>query len=449
MIIVQKLALILTIGKATEPSIKRIKQLKPDLIYFIHSVKSKENTLLIIEETGIDNYKFKLLDDHESVEDSFLKSLECIDEIKDDFTIVGDFTVGTKPMFAGLVMACVERDCQYIYLGESDENSRHDGMGPVKSGQEKTKDQENPYENYAINEFRSGREFFDKYQFIASFENFSNAEMKLKFKELKQRSNIFMKIVRFYDAWDKFNDDLEDIPLNRFLNEIVIRKINDNESLREYFENEIPNFYNQMKKNKLFLDKKITDKTSQSIIHYLPDLLNNSKRRIIEGKYDDAVARLYRAMELISQIRLNQYNVLDKNKIDDNKTFFVDKMKLKQRLSKSSVAEVDTLRIGGWKNNNIELLDLDSGKSYRLLKILSNESKYDLTDSTKKLVTNYYKINPQVQRRNTSILAHGLRPLNKMESEQLYKLVLNHSKKLCINIENEMEMAEFPQFKGD
>lgn len=443
-------ALILTIGKATEPSIIRINKLKPDLVYFIHSIKSKENALFIIEETEIKNFKFKQLEDHESVDDSFIKSLECINELEqENFKVIGDFTVGTKPMVAGLVMACIEKNCEYVYLGESSEDSRHDGMGPVKSGQEKTKNQENPYENYAINEFKSGREFFDKYQFIASFDNFSNAEMKLKFAELKQRSNIFMKIVRFYDSWDKFNDSLDDIPLNEFLEGIILKKIKNTENLRKYFENEIPEFYSQMKKNKTFLDKKITNKTSESISYYLPDLLSNAKRRIDEGKYDDAVARLYRAMELISQIRLNQYNLLDTSQIDEDKTFFIDKKKVKSKASKKVLAEIDTWNPKDWKKPNIKFLDFDSGKNYRLLNFFSKDEKYDLTDSTCKLVTNYYKINSQVQKRNTSILAHGLKPLNKIEAKNLYKLVLNHSKKLCQNIEKEMDLAKFPKFKGE
>ena len=443
-------ALILTIGQATEPSIKRINKLNPDLVYFIHSKKSKENALFIIEETGIADFRFKLLDDHESVDDSFIKSLECINDLeREGYEVIGDFTVGTKPMVSGLVMACIEKNCEYLYLGESDEDSRHDGMGPVISGQEKTKSQENPYENYAINEFRSGREFFDKYQFLASEENFTNAELKLKYSDLKERSKIFVKIVRFYDAWDKFNDNLDDIALNKYLTEILLDKIDSRENLKEYFENEIPDFYRQMKNNQRFLDKKISDKTSQSIIYYLPDLLNNAQRRIDEGKYDDAVARLYRAMELISQIRLNEYNVLNKQEIDKNKTFLLDKQKLKKRLSKPNLAEVDQIGIKCWKRDNVDLHELDSGKNYKLLKLFSKESKYDFTESTDKLVKNYYKINPQVQKRNTSILAHGLRPLNKNEAEKLYKLVLNHSKKLCPNIEKEMKMAKFPKFEGD
>ena len=444
-----KQSLILTIGQATEPSIKSINKLKPDLVYFIHSIKSKENALFIIEETGIKNYKFKLLNDHESVDDSFIKSLECINELESEYEIIGDFTVGTKPMVAGLVMACIEKNCKYVYIGESSEDSRHDGMGPVKSGQEKTKNQENPYENYAINEFRSGREFFDKYQYLAAYENFSNAMSKLKYSDLKERSIIFMKIVRFYDVWDKFNDNIDEISLNSYLKNEIIKDINENNSLREYFENEIPHFYKQIKNNKLFLDKKLSGKLSDNIIYYLPDLLNNAQRRIDEGKYDDAVARLYRAMELISQIRLNQYNFMDKSKINSDKTFQVDKNKIKKKLSKSSLAEIDAWNPTGWKYDNVKLLDLDSGNNYKLLNIVSREDKYDLSDSTKKLVSNYYKINSRIQMRNKSILAHGLRPLKKKEAENLLKLVINHSKKLCLNIEKEMEKAKFPLFKGD
>ena len=445
-----KTALILTIGQATEPSIIRINKLKPDLVYFIHSIKSKENSLFIIEETGIENYKFKQLNDHESVDDAFIKSLECINELeKANYEVIGDFTVGTKPMVAGLVMACVEKNCDYVYLGESGEDSRHDGMGPVKSGQEKTKNQENPYENYAINEFRSGREFFDKYQFLAAHENFSNALSKLKYPDLKKRSEIFIKIVNFYDVWDKFNDELDNISLNNYLKTEIIDKINNDDSLKQYFGNEIPDFFKQIKNNKLFLDKKLTGKTSDNIMYYLPDLLNNAQRRIIEGKYDDAVARLYRAMELISQIRLNQYNFMDKSMINSDKTFQVDKNKLKKKLYKSSLAEISNWNPTGWNYDNVEFLDLDSGNNYKLLNIVSKESKYDLSNSTKKLVSNYYKINPRVQMRNKSILAHGLRPLNEKEAENLFKLVLNHSKKLCINIDKEMEKAKFPLFKGD
>ena len=77
-----------------------------------------QNALFIIEETGISNYKFKELDDHERVDDAFIKSLDCINELEEeDYEVIGDFTVGTKPMVAGLVMACIEKNIEYKYLG--------------------------------------------------------------------------------------------------------------------------------------------------------------------------------------------------------------------------------------------------------------------------------------------------------------------------------------------
>ena len=46
------------------------------------------------------------------------------------------------------------------------------------------------------------------------------------------------------------------------------------------------------------------------------DLLNNASRRAEEGKYDDAVARLYRCIELIAQIKLKERFGIDTSDVD-------------------------------------------------------------------------------------------------------------------------------------
>ncbi|MCI5738110.1 MAG: TIGR02710 family CRISPR-associated CARF protein [Methanobrevibacter ruminantium] len=455
-----KTALILTIGLATEPSIKRINSLEPDLVYFIHSNKSKENALFIIEETGISNYEFKELEDHESVDDAFVKSLECIHELKENgYEVIGDFTVGTKPMVAGLVMACVEEKCDYKYLGESSDDARESGMGPVRSGFEKTKDQENPYENYAINEFKSGKEFFDKYQFLAARENFKQAEEKLKYCELKKRSKIFIKIVDFYEHWDKFNDEiivknnqnqLESIKLNKFLESEILESIENDEDLLKYFEEEIPNFYNQLKKNKLFLDKKIapTNDIYKNISYYLPDLLNNAERRIEEGKYDDAVARLYRALELVGQLRLYKYKFIDKEELNNSKSFYVKKEEVIKKSNSAELAEIKNKNLGKWRYKD-KLLNLDLGSSYRLLNIISKSRTDDFSESTQDLVKSYYRVHGNFQKRNTSILAHGLRPLNERDAKKVYDLMIKHSSLLSEHIDNNRDFARFPLFANE
>ena len=432
-----KTALIVTIGKATEPTIKRINGLKPDLVYFIHSTKSKENSLFIIEECNIKNYRFKLLDDHESVDDAFAKASECIRELKNEnFTIITDFTVGTKPMTAGLVMASVEHGCEYKYVGEADENSREDELGPVMSGFEKNKDQENPYEKYAINEFRSAHEFFDKYQFQASLENFTHASDKLNESNLKERADLFIKLVNFYYNWDKFNliNNLKDI----------LEEIEDNPSLNEYFTLEIPHFYLQMKNNLVFLDKR------SNPMYYLPDLLNNAKRRICEGKYDDAVARLYRSLELIAQLQLLKFRIVDEKTLNEKMTFQIDKEKLKKKASKKALGEIDIWNPYGWKHTNKDFLErLDLSGDYSLLNILSKEKRNDLEESSQDLYKFYLRIDSQVKLRNKSILAHGLNALNEADAVRIYKLILKLATKFCPNIKKEMEIAKFPLFEEE
>ncbi len=43
--------------------------------------------------------------------------------------------------------------------------------------------------------------------------------------------------------------------------------------------------------------------------YILASMLNNARRRADESKYDDAIARLYRSLELIAQIKLKEYGL--------------------------------------------------------------------------------------------------------------------------------------------
>jgi len=48
----------------------------------------------------------------------------------------------------------------------------------------------------------------------------------------------------------------------------------------------------------------------------IADILNNARRRMKEGKYDDAMARLYRTVELIAQYRLKMKYEIDTSDVD-------------------------------------------------------------------------------------------------------------------------------------
>ena len=77
----------------------------------------------------------------------------------------------------------------------------------------------------------------------------------------------------------------------------------------------IEKFLAQINENLEFLKLKISKRGIKTgdVKYYLPDLLNNAYRRIEEGKYDDAVARLYRSIELTAQLGLVNEGVVDVN----------------------------------------------------------------------------------------------------------------------------------------
>ena len=77
-------------------------------------------------------------------------------------------------------------------------------------------------------------------------------------------------------------------------------------------------------------------------------------------------------------------------------------------------------------------------KDYWLLQYISNEKDNDLTKTTLELVNFFKNIKNNIQIRNKSILAHGLKPLNENDAIRINRLVLKHSQKLCSNIDNEM-----------
>ena len=427
MIIMQKTAIIATVGDSCNPLIEHINNVHPDLVCFLYTSRTEKNISYIMGKINPIEHMDIFLDNPNNVDDTFSKSLQTINDLlKKDYRVIGNFTPGTKPMSVGLAMACVEKKCSYEYgYGKRDEKTG------ISTKFKENVSQENPYEKYAINQFKRGRWFFNKYQFLASNENFMYASTIVDDESLRSRSKLLSKIVEFYDTWDKFNDEnlkgeLEDI----------LADIENDVSLNMYFKSEISDFYAQMNNNLKFLLKK------DNPMLYLPDLLNNASRRIEEGKYDDAVARLYRALELVAQLQLLKYRIVDEETFIDRKTFQVDVKKLKSKKSFEKIS-------ARFNTRKDYLGRLDLTKDYLLLDLLSQDKKHDLNDSSQELVKSFRNIRSYVEIRNRSILAHGLKPLNEGDARRIFKLILKHSKILYKNIENEMEMAKFPLFEEE
>lgn len=415
-------AIIFTVGGHTS-MIPTIREENPDFCYFIHSDESKEQVDEIIKEMDFKDSDFACIKVKPfDLNNVFVRSKIIIDEINNNYSeIKVDYTGGTKLMSVGLALAASTYGVgvKHCYI-----DGERDSRGTVIGGNESVLELSNPYDDYAIKEMNRAKEFFNKYQFEAAEENFENAYDKLKSEALKKQCTIYLKITKLYRNWDKFNDTVGDKKLNKYLSDEIL---NMDENIKKNLSSNDISLLNKLEENSEFLKQKVKNNLNgKNVKYYLADLINNAERRIDESKFDDAVARLYRAMELISQIGLLNKKLFDESKLK-NKTFIVNEDKLEEIDDLDIKNRLDTR--SGLRNNFtvLEKLGVDYAKEYMKNKEIQN----------------------RIQKRNESILAHGLNPIDKGDAKMLHDLVLDYAHKLYPKIEEYKDMAEFPKFNTD
>ena len=435
-------ALVLSCGGSPEPLQYCIDNYECDFIYFLCSKESVEKVFEIKEKCNLkdDSFDYKIVEDYESFEDSFAKSRQIIDVLKKDYDEIHvDFTGGTKPMIAGLVLASIGEECSYSYVGSQNLDGRDkNGLGIVQNGFESMKSQRDPYEVYAVMEFRRGFDFFNKYQFTASRVNFIQASEKLESASQKEISKLLVNIVEVYDVWDKFNNLYDKKPINEAFKNIL-NKIDKSDNLKSYFNQNYPEFLSQLKNNQKFLNLKVLksgDIKTSNVKYYLPDLLNNASRRIEEGKYDDAVARLYRSIELIAQVSLCSEGIIDGYSLKSKAEFMINKNDLNSKYN----AEANYL-VSEWYEyeNSNTTFGVGLKKSFELLESLGSEYAGDYLNDE--------DISKSLSNRNKSILAHGLKPIDKIKAQEIYEQVFQYAKKAFPDIVEYIKMSKFPKFK--
>jgi len=154
--------------------------------------------------------------------------------------------------------------------------------------------------------------------------------------------------------------------------------------------------------------------------HYIADLYNNAVRRgDVEKKYDDAVARLYRVIELLGQYRLR-------------KKFGIE-------TSRVSIEHLpDTLKtewLPRFKTGEIKAGLFDS---YRLLAELGDDLG-NLLESE--------RMRDRLSNKNSSILAHGLEPVGEdtyrgMKAE-VHRAISEH----VPNLDDLLKNSTFPKLE--
>ncbi len=391
----------------TKPLIKSIIEANPTFLLFFATPESETNAQKIINELKRDskNSKICVLKSKDDIEAIFK---EMNDEIikfwEQDYnpseTIV-DYTTGTKPMSAALSLVATKFRCgrlKYISVKRGADRK-------VIEGSERTITFE-PLGIFASYTIDNAVELIKRYRFESAIALLEPLPTGLLSDSEKLLADNLIKIARAYNYWDKF----EHI---KFAGQ-----------------------YKQIEFKHPFLKGfEVSDKTVElihtigktirenKISHFtIVDLINNAKRRIEEGKYDDAVARLYRVVEMLAQWRL-EYKY--KQNSGDIRIDYVPK-KSQEWLIK-------------YKDNRDGKIKISLHKDYQLLE--------DYDDELGKEFNKDDKLKGLLKERNESILAHGTRPITKEVSENFFEYVIQYGKKYIDKFEEIQKELTFPWCK--
>ena len=363
----------------------------PEKVVFFGSEESKETVASLksqyMEERReeLRNYEFVTINSIDDFDECFDKIRRKIEE-NEGLEIIIDYTSGTKTMtMSAAICSMLYHKRLNLVSGRRGEN------GIVIPGTEKIIEQ-SLYSAYDKTILDRIKDLFNCYR----FEEAKDALRQIVVLEREQREN-YERLIEGYDLWDRFKH-------------------------REAYERIEPVKDDRISLNKGFLGR--LNKEEYRIKFVLVDLINNASRRIEEERYDDAVAVLYRAIELIPQIKLLDYGL---NDLSEEK-FTIDDLKqrgIETREYEKYADEKGKLKFG------LE-------KKFLLLRDLGWKEADDIYLENKEM-------RGLLQKRNNSIRAHGLEPVEKEVAEELYGRAKEYARIIVPDLEKLLEDARFPK----
>jgi CRISPR-associated protein (TIGR02710 family) len=382
----------------------------PDEVWFLATEQSKE-TIPKIESELSYNFKYSVFEatDPDDVEKCYFDTRQIIKELlKRGYSleqIYIDFTSGTKAMSAGVAWAGTFLEVQaLVYVAGKRERGQ---AGRVISGTERLITLR-PVEFIVDRLRRDIVPLFNSYQFEACLKMVRDVYKRTTDPEITDEFKLIETLINAYLYWDIFNHK----EAHRLL--LSLPK-------------QIHGWQIDLSQNKGFINRlvkgierfeatgKIEDKYSEFL---LADLLVNTERRAREGKYDDAVARLYRTVELIAQLLLSKKGIDTSN---------VDVERLPQGLKERYEA----------MRNPKGVIEIAQAKAYQLLEDLG-------VDIGRKFKENKTLRN-SLKQRNHSILAHGLAPVASDDYETLCEEVNKLAVYSFPELTKLKTQAEFPE----
>ncbi|MCX7626584.1 MAG: TIGR02710 family CRISPR-associated CARF protein [Candidatus Sumerlaeaceae bacterium] len=371
-------------------------QLKPAHVAFVVSRESLPPAQKIAQQAGLaDEFiTYVVLDTPHDLNEVFARTNETIRQFRalgysaSDISL--NYTSGTKVMSSGVVLAAVFNQCselRYIYEG----GASRDRVIITR-----------PEAVSAYRDLLLGSRLIEELRFQSATDLLDRIDSSLLSQSDVAILDALKKLAEAYNAWDTFNPA-------RFV-EIMHGLTTQVDLLKKFL----------VDSGTLGLLAQLASDVARE--NYSPlifaDMVNNAIRRMLEGKYDAAVARLYRALEMLAQWVLRRYGI--------------------------NTDDVDTRRIPPRFRVNFEALrSMDDGivrigmrKAFELLAIL--DAPLGIRFQAKK------ELLPLLQKRSKSILAHGTSRVAKDDCEHFLKHSLDLFASEISNFSDTCHALQFP-----
>lgn len=317
-----------------------------------------------------------LLANPESLQESYQQALTALRVALrwDAQVITADITGGTKPMVAGATLALSGRGVTFSYVG----GTTRDEHGRVRSGHENIRLLEDPSVRFHLREWSAFQQAWNACRF---------ADARLQLEHILARPLSYSEthffqhlqgIVQALEHWDAFG--------HREAHELLTAHLDPALLIAEAWRHGSKvRVLKQLQQERQRL-RHLLESAGLPSRWLLEDLLANAERRAAAQRYDDALARLYRAVELTAEVDIYVRHGLRLKQPED----FASLSESLQQQARGVLGLKETLDLAF----NV---DLFFGKQGTLAQQLAGEYPGVLK--------------PLLQKRHQSILAHGLVPV--------------------------------------
>ena len=377
--------LIVTVGQTIALIEVALTHHTPDGVVFIASQESHTVAAELISSfRGEFLHHTLLLNDPESLKESYQQALAALRQALawEAQVITADLTGGTKPMVAGLALALSGRGVTMSYVG----GEQRDEQGRVRSGTERMRVLEDPTIKFHVREWAALQRAWNAWRFQDAQEQIAHILARPLSRSEQRFFEHLRGVAQGLEAWDTFHH----AEAQRLLAEHLPSALLVAEAWRHGSKVRL---LSELSEQSTRLRELLASGQQPSRL-LLADLLANAARRAETGRYDDALARLYRAVELTAEVDLYARHGIN---LRDPATCGALSLELKSRVKETlGLKEMLSLAYD---------IDLYFGKNGTLAQRLYGDYQAVLK--------------PLLAQRHQSILAHGLTPVGREAYEEL------------------------------